>query len=69
MQIMTAGVAIAVLLLTTITASLIAAYYKFRCEAMYRKMMRSDEVAATRWLQMQDLQMQVDTLTKSRSRR
>lgn len=65
---MTPEFAVFLLLLTNAATGLIAAYYRWRFGRMQRKVFQSDHVASERFNTIQDLQMQVHTLTQTKGR-
>lgn len=61
-QVIEAGIVIAVLLLTTIAASLVAGYYLLRYESVNAQLFKSDAVATDRANQIQTLQIRIEMM-------
>ena len=59
---MEAGLAIAVLLATTVAASLIAGYYQSRFNRVQTLLLKSDDLASARGTEIQYLQMQIEVM-------
>jgi hypothetical protein len=56
------GLAIGILLVTTVVSALVAGYYRLRYESVNRQLFRSDAIATGRAAKIQELQMRIESM-------